>query len=247
MISHTTTLRPNGFAAPVVGGTGAKRRALVEFGLGYGLILCAIWTPSPWRDVLSFATLGWIALANWGSFPGWDAVGVRREGFSGSLWVVGATLGAAGAAVLVADRVHTLHAPHSSWLLVEGFWGYTLWSFLQQFLLQDFFLRRLRLVLPGTGLAVFVAASLFAVAHLPNPVLTVLTLVWGVLSCVIFLRYRNLFTVGIVHAILGICVAVTVPVPMQHGMRVGLGYWDYGVDVEDPAPIGEIVPVDMER
>jgi hypothetical protein len=239
MISETT-IQTNAFAADRAGGAQGKTRVLAELGLGYGLILAAIWTPSPWREVLYFVTLGWIVVANWSSFPGWAAMGVRRVGFSRSLWVVGLALAVVGFAVLVASRLDTLHAPHGSLLLVEGFWGYTLWSFLQQFLLQGFFLRRLRVVLPDTRLAVLAAASLFALAHLPNPVLTVLTMVWGVLSCLIFLRYRNLFTVGLVHALLGVCVAVTVPGTIQHGMRVGLGYRQYRSN--DYRPIERVVP-----
>ena len=202
-------------------------RTLADLGLGYGLILAAIWTPNPWREAFCFLTLGWIVLSTWSSFAGWRATGVRREGLLRSLWTVGVALLVAGAAVLVAKRVHTLHLPHGALLLVQSFWGYALWSFLQQFMLQDLFLKRLTLLLPDRRVAVLVAAGLFALAHLPNPVLTVMTLVWGVVSCMIFLRYRNLFTVGLVHAILGICVAVTVPGAMQHDMRVGLGYRHY--------------------
>ncbi len=75
--------------------------------------------------------------------------------------------------------------------------------------------------------AVLVTAGLFALAHLPNPLLTVMTLVWGVAACLAFLRYRNLFTLGMAHAILGVCVAITVPATVQHNMRVGLGYLRY--------------------
>jgi hypothetical protein len=174
-----------------------------------------------------FLTLGWIVLSAWNSFAGWRLAGVRTGGFLRSLWFVGVAVSLAAAAVLLASEMHTLHAPHGMLLLVESFWGYALWSFLQQFMLQCLFLRRLLQVLPDKRLAVVAAACLFALAHLPNPLLTAMTLVWGVVSCMVFLRYRNLYTVGIVHAVLGICVAVTVPGPMQHGMRVGLGYRHY--------------------
>ena len=72
------------------------------------------------------------------------------------------------------------------------------------------------------------AASLFAAAHLPSPILTVLTLVWGSAACLLFLKYRNLYTLGIVHAILGVTVAVSLPAPVIRNMRVGLGYVTYG-------------------
>jgi hypothetical protein len=219
------------FGATEVTGRGVaaarKSRALVDLALGYGLILATIWTPSPWRYVLCFVTVGWVVLSTWNSFVGWRAAGISRSGFLRSVWVVGVALVLVAVAVLLASKVHTLHAPHGARLLVESFWGYALWSFLQQFMLQGLFLARLLQLLPDRRLAVLSAASLFALAHLPNPLLTAMTLVWGVVSCMIFLRYRNLYTVGIAHAVLGVCVAVTVPGAMQHDMRVGLGYLHY--------------------
>jgi hypothetical protein len=204
-----------------------RRRALVDLIVGYGAILVVIWTPEPWRRVLYLVALGYIVFATWHSFEGLQAMGVRIGGFLRSLWVVGVAAILALGAVLVSRRMQALHAPQSTLRLIQSFWGYAIWAFFQQFLLQDFVLRRLLKLLPDRPSAVLVAAVLFALAHLPNPVLTMLTMVWGVLACLIFLRYRNLFTLGITHAVLGVCVAVTVPAAVQHNMRVGLGYLRY--------------------
>jgi Type II CAAX prenyl endopeptidase Rce1-like len=209
------------------GAAGWRRRTLLDLVVGYGLILVVIWTPAPLRSVLYFVTLAWIGYTTWSSFSGWDAMGVRVAGFFRSLWVVGVALCLAACAVFFAGRMQTLHAPNTTLRLVQGFWGYAVWSFFQQFLLQDFVMRRLLKLTNDRRVAVIGAAGLFALAHLPNPVLTVMTLVWGVASCLVFLRYRNLFTLGMAHAILGICVAVTLPASVQHNMRVGLGYLRY--------------------
>ena len=109
---------------------------------------------------------------------------------------------------------------------------------MQQFLLQIYFLLRLQRMLPGKVAPVVAAAGLFALAHLPNPVLTPITLVWGIAACVLFLRYRNIYALGIAHGILGLCVAVIVPEPLQHHMRVGIGYYRYHVR-EHPRPAGD--------
>ena len=74
-------------------------------------------------------------------------------------------------------------------------------------------------------MAVAGAATLFATAHLPNPLLTIFTLVWGSVACLLFLRHRNLWALGLAHAILGITVAVCLPGAATHNMHVGLGYW----------------------
>jgi membrane protease YdiL (CAAX protease family) len=74
---------------------------------------------------------------------------------------------------------------------------------------------------------VLAAALLFAAAHVPNPFLIPATLIWGFVACLLFLRYRNLYPLMMAHAILGITVAITVPGPVVHNMRVGLAYLTY--------------------
>jgi membrane protease YdiL (CAAX protease family) len=113
-------------------------------------------------------------------------------------------------------------------LFVLVYWGYALWTFVQQFLLQGFFLPRLLRLLPGPKSAALAAAGLFALAHLPNPILTVVTLIWGFAACMLFVRYRNLYSLAIAHAVFGITIAITVPGPVIRNMRVGLGYLTYG-------------------
>lgn len=204
-----------------------RRRDFLELWVGYGLILLAIWTPRPWQFWLDWAALAFVVLATVLSFDGWTANGLRERGFLPSLWVVGAALALAVTAVLIAVGLHTLHVPHSPALLVHRYWDYTIWAVFQQFLLLDFFLKRLLRLLPSTWIAVLATAGLFALAHVPNPVLMPVTLVWGAVACALFLRYRNVYTLGMAHAIFGICIAVTVPGQVDHNMRVGLGYLTY--------------------
>ena len=66
--------------------------------------------------------------------------------------------------------------------------------------------RLLRLV-SNEALAVVLAGALFAAAHLPSPVLTAATLVWGIVSCALFRRYRNLWALGLAQGLLGLCFA----------------------------------------
>jgi membrane protease YdiL (CAAX protease family) len=146
-----------------------------------------------------------------------------------SLWIIGAAAILASLALYLADREHTLHRLHGPTPLLSHAWGYLIWAVMQQFLLQIYFLLRLQRMLPGKVAPVVAAAGLFSLAHLPNPVLTPVTLVWGIAACVLFLRYRNIYALGIAHGILGLCVAVIVPEPLQHHMRVGIGYFRYHV------------------
>ena len=204
-----------------------KTRPLLELCIGYGLILATIWTPRPFQKWLYLAAVVWIAVTTFASFPGWAAMGFRRGGFAASMWVVLAALVVSIAAVGVSMHLHTLRHPISTRSWVMTFGGYTVWSFVQQFLLQGYFLFRLLRILPRREWAAVAAAVIFAAAHLPNPVLTPVTLIWGVCACFVFLRARNLYPLALAHAILGITVAVTIPGPMMHNMRVGLGYLRY--------------------
>ncbi len=208
-------------------GVDRKRRDRIELSVTYGLILLAVWTPLPWQRYISLAALAWVLLATWLSFDGWSAMGFRVAGFRRSLWVDGAALLVAAAAVLVAYRLRTLHSPANPVLFIQRYWAYALWSFLQEFLLLNFFLLRLLRLLPGRNAAAIAAMGMFAIAHLPNPILTALTLFWGWASCRLFLHYRNVYTLAVAHAMLGISIAITIPGAVDHNMRVGLGYLTY--------------------
>jgi membrane protease YdiL (CAAX protease family) len=104
--------------------------------------------------------------------------------------------------------------------------GYLIWALLQEFILQSFFLTRFE-DLYGGSTAVWIAASLFALAHLPSPILTIATLIGALFFCEMFRRYRSLYPLAIVHAVLGLTLAFVVPDSLLHHMRVGIGYLRY--------------------
>jgi membrane protease YdiL (CAAX protease family) len=205
----------------------SRRRDWIELAVGYVLIMAVVWTPRPWQRFLWIAAAAAIILMMGTGFDGWKVLGLRAANFWRSLWIVGVALALAGAADVVAARMHTLTVPAGPAAFVATYCAYAIWTGVQQFLLQGFFLLRFVRVIPRAGLAALLAAGLFAAAHLPNPVLTPITLIWGFVACLLFLRYRNLYPLMMAHAILGITVAMTVPGPVVHNMRVGLGYLTY--------------------
>ena len=200
-------------------------RDLAELIFGYGLILFVIWMPERPQRILSplvlVVTFG-IVLARG---PSRDELGLDRRGFLPSLWILPAAVVLAFSSVLLAKRLGTFHPLfHGD---VRHVAGYILWTLYQQFLLNDYFMPRLSRLLASEGAAVGLAAVLFAAAHLPNPWLTVATLVWGAISCALFRRYRNLYMLGLAQGLLGLCFAVCVPEALHHHLRVGLGYLRY--------------------
>lgn len=189
-----------------------------------------IWTSPPVQRAFFWLTFIWIVGAILASRRRDEELGFDLRRVRRSVWIIGAVFVACLTAVGIAEALHLLHPLFGPKPLPMHLWGYLVWALLQQFILQDYFLVRL-LHITGSGMqSVVMAGVLFAVAHLPNPILTVATLVWGVVACYIFLRYRSLYTLAIAHWMLGLCVAITTPTDMNRHMRVGLGYIRYRHD-----------------
>jgi membrane protease YdiL (CAAX protease family) len=205
----------------------SRRRAFLEIATVYGLILLVIWTPRPWQRWLWWVAAAAVVIITSISWDGLEAMGLRRRNFLRSLWIVGAALCVALVAAGIAAHFGTLRVRGGVGWLLESFWLYAVWAGVQQFLLLCFFLLRMLRLIPNRRVAAYATAGIFAAAHLPNPILVTATIVWGVVACLLFLRYRNLYPLALAHAILGIMIAVTIPGTVDHNMRVGLGYLRY--------------------
>jgi hypothetical protein len=203
----------------------SRIRDLIELILGYGAIVGVIWTPEHLQRILSPFALVLTLLVVLARRRNRHELGLGLRGLVPSLWILPAAGALAALGMFVAARMGTLHP------LYKGdfahVFGYVLWTIYQQFLLQDYFMDRMLRLLSNKDAAVTLAGTLFALAHLPNLVLTAATLVWGILSCALFRRYRNLWTLGLAQGLLGLCFAICVPDALHHHLRVGLGYLRY--------------------
>ena len=194
------------------------------------LIFLTEWFPnSAAQRSLFWVTLAWVIVTTILARPNARTLGLRPSN-ARSVWIVPAIVLLVALSVWMASQLHTLHG-FSIGTLMGRVRGYIVWSLLQQFMLQNYFLLRLLRLMPSKS-AVATAATLFASAHIPNPVLMLATLLWGIAACTLFLRYRDLYSLGVAHCLLGICIAVTVPAHIHHGMHVGLGYRQYRPRVE---------------
>jgi membrane protease YdiL (CAAX protease family) len=113
-----------------------------------------------------------------------------------------------------------------TWPNLRLAWQYVIWALLQEFMLQSFFFNRCE-ELYGSSAAVWMASTLFAAAHLPSPVLTTATLMGALFFCEMYRRFRSIYFLGIVHGMLGLTIAITLPDSLLHHMRVGIGYVRY--------------------
>lgn len=208
--------------------TTARPRVLsawLEIGAVFLLILCAIWTPmgpaNTTASLLAVACILWFTARS--SFTLHDLGFTARP--SGTLITLGLGLLLAAIVVVGGVAIRPVLGP-SHPVPMDRAWQYAIWAVMQEFILQSFFYLRLKSVL-GHRRAALVAALLFAAVHLPSPVLTVLSFIGGLLFCELFHRYRNLVPIGLVHALLGLTIAATLPDSLLHHMRVGIGYLTY--------------------
>jgi membrane protease YdiL (CAAX protease family) len=185
-----------------------------------------------WSSRLAFRnTWALIAIATMLVFVLVDRPSLQRMGLSlptgfGSTVVLAISF---AAAMILMFAVHWAGGEipsNPTWPSLHLTWQYVVWALIQEFMLQSFFFTRCE-ELFGSSAAVWIAATLFAAAHLPSPILTTFTLIAGLFFCEMFRRYRSIYPIGIVHAVLGLTIAVTMPDSLLHNMRVGIGYLRY--------------------
>ena len=206
----------------------SRTRDLTELILGYGLVVGIIWTPEHLQRFLSPIALLFTLSVVLARRQSRDELGLGWRDLIPSLWILPAAVALAALSRFAAAKIGTLHPLYKADLAHIS--GYVLWTIYQQFLLQDYFMDRLLRLLSNEAAAVALAGTLFAAAHLPNLVLTAATLVWGIVSCALFRRYRNLWALGLAQGLLGLCFAICVPDTLHHHLRVGLGYLRYHAD-----------------
>ncbi|SPE35740.1 membrane hypothetical protein [Candidatus Sulfopaludibacter sp. SbA3] len=100
--------------------------------------------------------------------------------------------------------------------------AYVPWGIFQQYMLNGYFLTRFDAVL-SRRTAPVLSAALFAGAHSPNWFLMAITLVGGYAATHLYRRYRNLYFLGVAHAILGFLLYLVIPDSISHHLNVGPG------------------------
>lgn len=203
---------------------GALRRQVL---LVYASLEGALWTSGALQAVLAAVTLALALSWTLSERDFWPNLGLDPASIRRGWWIAPIGAVVAGLIVLAAWRWHTLRPPAPSPSIYFDLLLSLVWALAQQFLLQSFFFLRLEQLLAGGRRAVIAAALLFSSAHVPNPVLVPVTLAGGLILSEAFRRYRTLYLLAVAHALVALCLAVSVPEPVLHNMRVGIAYLSY--------------------
>src|SRR5712692_4264186 len=151
-------------------------------------------------------------------------LGVRLDNFGkATLWVAVPTIVAAILIVVVGwirgSLRFDLIGSRPRYLLLP------LWAFAQQYVLQGFINRRAQFVFGKGWKSVLMVALLFALLHLPNTNLALLTLLGGALWAAIYQRSPNLFALALSQSVLSLLLSLSLPASWLNSLRVGLKYF----------------------
>ncbi len=199
------------------------------------LLEVALWAPLRLGILCGICAVWSIVWQLWQAASNTRSLGLELRGLMRGSWLLGATLVLALAILATAyfsGSLHRLWGLQHPWYAIAV---YVCWAFLQEFMLQCFCLRMLRALVSRVS-SLLLSGVVFAVAHLPNPSLTFVTFFAGVAFTAIYARKRNLYVVALIHAVLGLTLAVSTPDAWFHGLRVGRSF------LEGPRTIAANIP-----
>jgi len=155
-----------------------------------------------------------VSIAAWSSYiaarlwkyPGCLLVwGFSRRGLRDTLTATTAvTILAAAVLAIIARYQNTLSL---QWHMLPLLLLYPIWGLVQQFLVQALVAANLKRAGPfksSTGLVTPICSLLFGIVHLPDLRLAMCTFLLGLVFTPIYLKWRNLWPLGLYHGWLGV-------------------------------------------
>jgi membrane protease YdiL (CAAX protease family) len=205
----------------------ASRRDVVEVILVVAAIGIFLWfgrQAFPGVNVaFAVALLAILGYSHWQAREGWREIGFRRDTFwpTSRLLLPAVFIGC----VLIWSTSIVLRElgfpmPRMGTNKIAPF---VLFGIAQQYVMLGFIFKRVDRV-GGSRVAPALTSLLFALLHLPNPLLTAVTFVWGIVCCLIYRRSPNLWANGLAHGLLSALLYYTLPRSVTGGLRVGMEY-----------------------
>lgn len=189
--------------------------ALVPFAAGRGFLAA----------IPILLALGFMIFSHWYREESLQAIGFRLDNFVAAVrMLILPTLGAVIVILLLgwvfSGKALLLRPLRSHLLLLP------VWALFQQYALQGFINRRLQLALGTSFKVTLLVGLLFGLLHLPNPLLSLLTLLGGLIWARAYQRQANLLALGISHGIASLTLALAIPPTVINGLRVGFRYFN---------------------
>jgi hypothetical protein len=157
-------------------------------------------------------------------------LGLGRTGFrSSAQWVLPLAILLCLPVLFYGFARHTLVLLRPTWQSLVLLLGYGGWCVFQQYLTQSYFHNRLLRVIRNRHVSSALVGIMFSATHIPNLILMIATLVAGTVFAEVFARYRSIWPLALAQAVGGLLLAAVAPDAMIHHMRVGPGYFFYGI------------------
>ena len=148
----------------------------------------------------------------WGLDPRALAPGLRAAAL--------VTLPGVALILLAGAWIGTLHDRRD---FLGSFAGVVVWGGAQQWVLQTLVLREAQRV-TSPRRAVVLAATLFAIVHLPNPFLTAVTFLAALAWCAIYARHPNILPLALSHALGTLAILYAFDQAITGQLRIGDSY-----------------------
>jgi hypothetical protein len=202
-----------------------SRLAAAEPAVVFLLIMLYIWWLRYTHPSWALAILGLVLASHYWHGESARDLGFRGENFGACFTMFSPALLFASLALLaggiLAQTLRSLDLERA----VIGFLSYCTWGLFQQYLLNAFFANRLRAVSSSSRGTATLAAGCFACAHAPNWFLIGVALVTGYCCARVWIRFRNLYFLGIAHGAIGSMLYLVVPDSISHHLVVGPGWF----------------------
>lgn len=165
------------------------------------------------------ALAGWVLVSWHAHDETLDSLGFSRRKLREAAWKWRWMFAGLATLILVALRRDMLSP---KLLLHAGI--YLIWCVVQQTVYQSMCFQRLLKAGAGERPAAMISGLLFALVHIPNPLLVPATFLWGVISNLLFRSVRSVPALAMTQFALSTLGILLFPVQFHHGFRIGPGY-----------------------
>lgn len=188
--------------------------------------LCVIWLLPPNHSNAWLALPIWLAISFLLHRDTPFTLGWRAENFVSATLHASLLFGAMAIPLILTGLIFgSRYGHYSMGFTPRHLWNYFAFCLFQQIGVNSLITNRLLSLTNRRWLAITISAAIFSTEHLPNPVLTIATLIAGLAAAYLFSRDRSILPLAIWQVILGTLVAWSIPPFILHNMRVGPGYY----------------------